>query len=635
MRIPFFGQQIDGPEAEVVKSCEELLLIARNARAQEEVRWMENALYLHGNQWEHLYKDFLTVTRRADIRAPEAGKEKLVSNRLLTLARQSRASIQEHSAMQIATAATSDPDDVAAAELATDVLQGRYHEDDEPQKQANEIGWCQVAGSCMRYTYWDPKADGTDWNGDKQEAIGDVVTETWNPFQYYVAPWYDSQGQMPWVIHSSVRDIDEINDLFPGHDVGKEEVAAATGNLDRLLLSVVENQDQQPPKRDNAALLNVLYQQPDHRKGAPRGRLTAWANKKLLWRGKLPEGELTMTRLQWFPIVGRVYPLPFLSPLIDLQRQINIILSQLIELKNRQLRGDIIIRGTGKPTQEYILDENGTRRDQKYIRIPAGILDWKFLEYNLEVAEAERLLERLWNDMREIAGVHEPTSGAQLNRQTTATEVMRLVESDLKGMTIFRAAFDLNYADVSRHKLVVIKNHYEMPRMVRVVGASGAVNARAFYGSDLRNTEDVRPKASPLVTETMKLQLKQEALAPGFYELGPQARLTQCMRILNSGLPEAREVVDDMLAPGTLEELKAFVAAVERANMARIIQQISGQGNEPAPNPPSTSIRMADLPPEGQIQLAAQAGIDLTGGQGQAGAEGGQPALAEPQGAGG
>ena len=202
-------------------------------------------------------------------------------------------------------------------------------------------------------------------------------------------------------------------------------------------------------------------------------------------------------------------------------------------------------------------------------------------------------------------------------------------------MTIFRAAFDLNYADVSRHKLVVIKNHYEMPRMVRVVGASGAVNARAFYGSDLRNTEDVRPKASPLVTETMKLQLKQEALAPGFYELGPQARLTQCMRILNSGLPEAREVVDDMLAPGTLEELKAFVAAVERANMARIIQQISGQGNEPAPNPPSTSIRMADLPPEGQIQLAAQAGIDLTGGQGQAGAEGGQPALAEPQGAGG
>lgn len=580
MKIPFFQDNVEGSDAQKarVESCQRLYNVADSTRRFFEDDWMNNAMYLSGNQQcaEAVRDDYLRLTRRA-LRPPETGKVWLVSNRILPLARQVQSSITESPAVQIATPSTSDKSDVDAAELATTAIQGRYWEDREHEKQLLEVGWALVAGSCMRHTYYDPDAAGRDWRGEIVPGLGDVTTEVVNPFRCHVAPWYDSQGLIPWLIESDARDVDEINDLFPGHDVEPESCADVTGRLDKLLVNIVEHRDSQPAVREHAAILKRLNMRPDPSKGNDQGKLVIWSNGKLLYDGNLPDGEFTWARKQWFPIVGRVYPLPFISPLRDLQKQINIILSQLIELKNRQLRGDIVVSGPGTVTQEYALDEDNRKTSQKVIRVPTGIAKWDFMHYELSAGEAEKLIVQLWNDMREIAGVHEPTSGAGLDRNTTATEIMRLVESDMKNLTIFRSGFDHTDSDICRHKIMIMQKHYDMPRMIRVVGENYSVQTPAFFGSDLGNTQDVRPKPVPLVTETVKLKIRQEAVAAGLYGpyAGPEDMLAKITALLNSGIPDVQTEVDQIIAPMTIEELREIVGQINatRAKGAVIAEQ--------------------------------------------------------------
>jgi hypothetical protein len=236
--IPFAAGFDTRDERERVVDLEQLYRSADELRRRNEGDWVTNISFLAGNQWESFTQDVLRY-RRIPATPPQS-KIKLTSHQILPLVRQAVATLNENLARQIATPATTDKSDIDAAELATDFLESRFYEDDEREKRLHEMLWTMTCGQVLRKNVYDPDADGQGPFG-KMEGVGDISTETLNPWRYHVAPWVDSSGKIPWIIESDVRDVDEINDLFTGKDVQAEEYAYAMRMLDMLLSNVVED----------------------------------------------------------------------------------------------------------------------------------------------------------------------------------------------------------------------------------------------------------------------------------------------------------------------------------------------------------------------------------------------------------
>ena len=599
-RIPFIDDQaVEKREASIVAWLEELYTRAKALREQQEPEWITNILFLAGNQQEQARTDLRLLTRRIPTVVPET-HDKLTINVIYAMERQAAAAFRDHLARQIAVPATREQEDIDAAEIGTDFLtQREYNQhDDEPDLRLREVLWAMNTGICARATAWDSRISGYTKQG-KIDGLGDLSTRCVNPFRFHLCPWPDDTSDVPWLIESDVRDISELNDVYPGHDVKAEEYASAMDALDRLALNIVEARDLRTTHRTNAAVLKCLYIAP--RSDLPQGRRYIWADGKLLFPSPgeeagavLSEGEMPYVLLRWFPIPGRIYPLPFVSPLRDLQKQINLTVSQLVELKNRQLRGDYAFAGSGTPVQK-----TSKATGQKRIQLPANTSHFEFMQYNLNTSEAEILLERFWNYFMQIGGLHEQALGANPAKAVTATQVALLKESDLAGLTLFRSGFDAAYSKVARMKILLAKNHYDTPRLLRVVGEDNQPRkVGAFFGSDLRNTEDVRPRPVPVLSEFQKQEIRQNAVAQGLFTASPDPveQLAKIVALRATGLPGIEEEIEGMLAPMTEDELKKICGelnglrwqtAVELAK-TELAQLTAAQQQMQTPQEPTT-----------------------------------------------
>jgi len=552
---------------------DEMYRVADAQRRQYENDMQTNILFLAGRHYEEAVRDELLRSRRVYNPAPQT-KVKLTSNMVYVMARQASSGLRDNIAMPVAIAATSEPDDIAAADVGTDFLQSRLTEDNESEVRLLEILWAMVAGRCLRMTYFDPDADGVGRNGPLS-GVGDLKSITINPLRFLLCPWQEEPGKMPWVILSDVRDVDEVNDLYPGHDVKSEEYADAQRVLDRVALAVVEGAEGGgSAKKENACVFKQLYA--DKTKAWPKGRLMVVAGGKLLHEGPLPDGVMPFVPLDWFPMPGRLYPLPFVTPMRDVQREINFTISQLVELRNRQLRGDVVIRGGGKVLQE--VDPETGRKDI----FLTGAEEFAFLKYDLNTTEAEILLSRLWEYLQQLAGQRDPSIGKNPQAAKTATAVQILHEADVQGMTLFRAGFDQAHCKIAQHKLLMAQRHYKVARMIRVVGEENRVRVRSFFGSDLRNTQDVRAVPRPILSQSQIVMVREDAIAQGLYGpyLGPDDMLAKLTALRGKPLPGIQEEVEQMLAPMTLDELRNIVGKlnVEKAKLALL--GVEAQGHQ-------------------------------------------------------
>jgi len=556
--IPFTELSME-PER-MVADAESLYKKCDTMRKFREPEWMTNVGFLAGDQWD-TYVNLVQRHRKTPIQVPTAAI-KLVSNKIYPLFRQALSSLTDNMPQEVAVPATPDEVDVAAAELATDFIQARLEADREAELRIQELLWLMTCGTIIRRTYWDPDLDGETVGGAVQR-IGDLKTITLNPFRFHLFPWMSDPLDFPGFIESDVRDVEWINDTFKPKVAVEPEDCAEFRDLDAIATGIVTSKSiGSAVKREHAAILKRLFIAPSS--ALPQGRGLVWAGGRLLRVTDLPDGELLAEILRWFPIPGRVYSMPFVSPLRDIQREMNIKLSQMVELTTRQLRGDHFVQGEGEITQD-VDPETGA----KTVRFPLTSPKFDFIKYDLNTGDAQVLMLQFQNDMRDLAGIHEPRMGDTPARGQTATAVSILKDADMSGLTFFRNNYAQSMCRVARHKLILARNHYEVPRILRTVGATNTVNTSAFFGSDLRKTEDVRPKTTPMVSEVMKAQIRAQLAAAGTYALEgtPPLVVNKLMTLINSGLPDALQEVETLIAPLTVEDVKRINAKYLAASL--------------------------------------------------------------------
>ena len=583
MRIPFFGKLAEeSEEGGRVASLEALYQAADQARRQYEPEWQANALFLVGNQWEEpgLRGRQWGASRRRPVDDGLA-RGGLTINWVYSLARQAVAGLRDNLAQQVAVSATNEPWDQAAAEVATDFLASRYDEDDEREKRFQEILWAMVCGRVLRKTFWDPDLAGKGEFGELP-AAGDLASLTLPPLRYHVDPWSSTFADCSFVIESDVRDVEEVNDLWPGHDVAEQEFMDATHLLDSLLANALGAPHAAPPRRQHAVILKRLYARPA--KKQPQGRVFTWANGKLLEETALPDGLFPFEAIEWFPVPGRNTPLPFLTPLREPQRQYNLLVSQLMDLATRQLRGDVLIQGEDDVKQE-VDPETGMKR----IIIGPGVMSFELMRYDYNPTVAEMRLGQLWNDAQQLAGIRDPSLGKNPPGVKTVGALMLLRESDLAGLAMFRAGFDAAYCRVGRQKLLLAKEHYHVPRLMRVVGQNHAVKVASFFGAELRNTRDVRPRSLPVMTELEKRQTRQEAVTAGLFGpyAGPQDKFAKLTALLNTGIPGIEDEVARLAAPMGYDGLRKLCGELDarQAALALLQTEVEAKGVEVALTP--------------------------------------------------
>ena len=598
-----FLEPPEGDKTEKIGKLETILKAGLLRRRNREAQWRINIQFLRGRQWE-LATEAPVGTRRI-LFSPPNTKVKFTDNQIYPLARQAAAALVDNIAQPIASPATMEPADVLAAEIATDLLTFRQYEDLEAEKRQLETLWVMTCGLVERITYWDPDKASLLPIG-RIVGAGEIETRMLNPWQFVLSPWATRAAQSEWICLTDVRSVEEINDIY--HSEVKEDACAAVSGLnERDMMGLVEDGhgtgDFKAVK--NAAILKRIYIRPDKKK--PNGQTITWANGELLAEVDLPEGEMPFMPLEWFPVPGSPYPLPFVSPLIDIQKEVNITISQLVELKNRQLRGDLVVRGTQTPTEEWSpsTDFTDEATGRKTVYLDATVQDWKFLEYNLDPTNAERLMLRFYTDMMQISGIHESSLGMRQPSGTPATTTLALKESDLSGLTIFRHAFNYAHARIGRQKIILAKNHYKIPRINRIVGESDAVKVQAFVGADLRSCEDVRPMTTPMLTETEKNQIRASLISQMAYGpyAGPKDQLAKVRMIQSSGLPDAADQAEKQCAPLSVEELEGIVGEIQ-ANEAQLNLIQVKMAIEQATAPPPEE-QGAELPPEVAMVMGA------------------------------
>ncbi len=588
-RIPMFGA-IDRPrtdqdaseqEEDTLERLQSLYHIANRWRIYQEYEWELNALYLAGNQWDTLMFDpqLPDHTRRIppqkDIRRSHATR-----NFIFSLQRQALTNFRGKMGRQIATPYSTSPMDDMRAEIATDFLLDEYDRSHQDAQQFYEMNLSMVTGRCLRMTYWDADAE-VEVNG-KKSRMGDIASETISPFRYHLDPWSERFDDCKFVIVSDLRDIEEVRALFPSKrdKIKDEDYSLRTHRVDYLLANVTGAPWQvSVPDRREMCILKRMYCRPSQR--WPQGRVFWWTVDALLEVTDLPDGDFPFTPIDWFPVPLRQAPMPFITPLREPQRELNIQLSQIIDLANNQLRGDLVMTGAGKITQE--IDE---QTGQKRIHLPPGTTDVKFVPYDLNATTALTMLKQSWDDLQQLGGIRDPSLGDVPPGVRSGIAISLLQNKDTIGLELFKLAQNAAMEDVAKKKIMLAKKHIKVPRLLRVVGGGKLRKAMMMKGSELGLTSDVRTRTVSSLSEVEMAAQRETAAQQGLY--GPYKSLSdkaaKCRALLATHLSNIEDEVEAICYPLTFEEVQRTAGEMdyEAAQVQRLqYQSIISQATQP------------------------------------------------------
>jgi hypothetical protein len=593
----------------VVADCQTLKKGAMAVRQEYDRSIIQNAAFLAGDQYTEFVKDAWKYTndRRIPIETP-GSTIKIVANKVLGLCWQQMSYLMQNFPEEAAVAPDSSQEGAMRAEIASDVLRARYQLDNEQQQRQFDLMWLFVAGRIWIITYWNSDAAYQGFGGEEVRGAGDLKRVTLNPFKTYQSPYVDSTGEMPWLILSDCLPVATIKDMFPrsADKIVAMEVAESVGQMDSLLQAAVQGRSQ-PPRRKDAAILDRLYHTPT--KDYPEGSLITWCGNELVDRVSLPNGKWCFVNVDWTPIPGANYPLAYIQPMIQPQRQLNFTLSQIAELAKRNLRGDIIYKGQ-LPSEELqpVTDWYDETTGAKRIRLAPGTEDFQFVTYDLNPRNGQYVVEAMGDILLDVGNLHDQSMGKQTAADVTATTTLALKESDSAGTSLHRDMIAKAYCKVGEQKLFVLSKHVVMPRPMTSKGQDGQPQEFLMAGSDIEGVNEVTVKPTPMMTDAQRRETIDRIFTSRI--LGPYENLDPSMpmfwealaagarQVLSTGIQGMERLVKDRIAPfKSIEELEDFVTGIRVEGIKLIMNP-----PQPMPQPGIPGQQQMALPAPGVQQ---------------------------------
>lgn len=456
----------------------------KNERWKAERQWYLNLAMYFGKQ-NIVVHDTPGTSKQFKLVTPPAPyyRARPIINRIRPLIRTEMAKLTAQKPNAFIVPASSDDRDLYAANAGEQIWDSIFREHKLHAKLRRAIFWASLTGNGFIKAYWD------DTKLDKlSNQMGDLCYEAITPFHIFVPDLKEVEIEdQAYVIHASIRSLDELK-LVYGQGVSVERSDAEV--LEESFLNVMGIDNKAKGKNSTTTVLEVWIK-PGRVKEYPQGGIITVAGSTVL---QYVEGNQYVH--SQFPFMhirhvetGKFYGDSTIVDLIPLQREYNRTRGQIIEAKNRMAKPQLAAE-MGSVDPNKITSEPGQIiLYRPGFQAPSPIPLQPLPSYVLEEQD------RIKQDMDEIAGQHEVSRGQVPPGVTAATAISYLQEQDESKLSYTYDSIEEAVEKLGYQTLCYVKQYWDTPRQVRVVGLDGSFDVMAFQGSDLRDNTDIRVEA--------------------------------------------------------------------------------------------------------------------------------------------
>jgi hypothetical protein len=482
-------------ENQVINWTKSAHLRCRTVRQQLERQWYLNLAFYGGKQNVQLVSTAGSNGSGVGIRLyiPPAPyyRSRPCINRIRPIIRTELSKLTAQRPSATVVPSTGEDSDTAAAQAAEQIWDSIYRE-----KKINSIFrqamlWTLCTGTGFMKVYWDGNKKSSQWQpnqmmqmmGQETPPDGDFCYESITPFHLFVPDLMqeDIENQ-PYVIQVQTRTPEWVK-LNYGL-VMPPNVMEASDILNDSFLNLVGAGD----FRRDSILCYEVWVKPGNVEFMPEGGMFTIVGNRLVQFVKgnpYVHQQYPFAKIPHIP-TGRFYAESIVTDLIPIQREYNRTRGQITEAKNKMGHPQLMA-AKGSVTASKITTEPG-----------------QVIEYNLGYPAPEPLplqnlpahviqeVDRLLMDFEDISGQHQVSKGQVPSGVTAATAINYLQEQDESMLSTTHDGIEECFEKVGYQTLCHVKQYWDLPRQVKVVGKDGYFNVVSFSGSDLRNNTDIR-----------------------------------------------------------------------------------------------------------------------------------------------
>lgn len=488
-----------------------------------------------------------------------------VINRIRPIIRTELAKLTAQKPTATIVPATSEDRDLSAAQAGEQIWDSVYREKKVKATFKQTMLWTLTCGTGFMKTYWDPN------KLDRSGQPGDFQYENVTPFHLFVPDMLavDIEDQ-PYVIHIQAKSAEWVKLNYP-NIAAAPNVMEASDILNDSFLNLVGAAD----FRKNAVLCYEVWVKPGQVEFMPKGGMYTIIGDSIV---QFVEGNPYLH--QQYPFIkfghvptGRFYDDSIVADLIPIQREYNRTRGQMIEAKNRMAHPQLLA-AEGSIDASKINTEPGQVILYKLGFPPPQPLPLQNLP-NYVVQETERLLL----DFEDISGQHQVSKGQVPPGVTAATAISFLQEQDESMLSTTFSSIEEGFEKIGFQTLCYVKQYWDTPRIVKVVGRDQQFNVLSFQGSQLGNNTDIRIEAGSALptSKSAKQALLMDLMSQGFI---PPEKGLELMDV--GGVQRLYEEIQIDSAQATRENMK--MSTVTEQDMEAYLQTFMGQ--DPATGQP-------------------------------------------------
>lgn len=547
-------------------------LRCRTIRQQIERQWYINMAFYTGKQNVAVIPVSNSSGSGTSVRlyVPPAPyyRSRPVINRIRPIIRTELSKLTSQKPSATIVPATSEDRDLSAAQAGEQVWESIYRGKKIRVTFRQSMLWALCTGTGFIKTYWNPQKKSSQWRpseqlGPKTPPDGDFCFETVTPFHLFVPDMLaeDIEDQ-PYVIHIQAKSPEWIKMNYPGLNI-QPNVMEANDILNDSFLNLVGAADFQK----NAVLCYEVWVKPGNVEFMPDGGMFTIIGDELVQftpGNPYIHQQYPFAKIPHIP-TGRFYADSVITDLIPVQREYNRTRGQIIESKNKM--GHL-----------QLLAAQGSIDASKITTEPGQVIQYKLGYPEPTPMPLQSLppyilqeLDRLLMDFEDISGQHQVSKGSVPSGVTAATAINFLQEQDDSMQAVTFDGIEEAFEKIGYQTLCYVKQYWDTPRLVKVVGKNGQFNVIAFQGSDLRDNTDIRVEAGSALptSKSAKQALLMDLMTNGFI---PPEKGLELMDV--GGVQRLYEEIQIDQAQASRENMR--MAAVDQEQMNAYMQTFQG-----------------------------------------------------------
>lgn len=453
---------------------------SKMARTRTEREWYRNMAMLDGRQYLIQIPDGRPGAGKFITPPAPPHRVRSVTNKLRPIYRTELARVTSQKPNASVVPASSDDDDLFAAQAGEQIWESLYQNKKIGQVFARTAHWILVCGTGFMKVWWDQnKLD------PATKMKGDICYAEVSPFHLFVPDLreIEIENQM-YVINAYTKPVEWLR-RFYGKEL-KPETVSASEILESAYLNLEGSNE------PDSVLCLEAWLKPGAHRLFPNGGYVCLAGSEILHisREGLPYAhqEYPFTKFEHIP-TGKFYADSVLKDLTDLQREYNRTRSQIIESKQRMAKPQLLAyKGSIDPSKittepgQVILARPGLPLPQPMPLQPLP----NYVLQELEIIKA---------DMEDISGQHQVSKGAAPPGVTAATAISFLQEKDDSLLSHTYSSIEYGFEKIGRQSLSHVVQFWDMQRTVKTTGSDGAFDAITLKGSDIASGTDIRMEA--------------------------------------------------------------------------------------------------------------------------------------------